>query len=90
MDRVDAQDYMVWETQGPIASRWNEHLATTDRGVVMLRQMMEREIAKVEQGVDPIGVVRDPDHAVIDTNLDVTFEEMRARGDGRLAARLRR
>jgi 5,5'-dehydrodivanillate O-demethylase len=80
MDRVDAQDYMVWETQGPIANRGVERLATSDRGVVMLREMMKREIANVAEGIDPKGVIRDPDHAMIDTSLDVTIAEQRARG----------
>jgi 5,5'-dehydrodivanillate O-demethylase len=80
MDRVDSQDYMVWETQGPIANREPERLATTDRGVVLLREMLAREISKVEQGLEPIGIVRDPDHAMIDTNLDETIHELRARG----------
>ena len=80
MDRVDAQDYMVWETQGPFANRGVERLATSDRGVVMLREMMKREIANVAEGIDPKGIIRDPDHAMIDTSLDVTIAEQRARG----------
>jgi 5,5'-dehydrodivanillate O-demethylase len=87
MHRTDAEDYMVWETQGLVSNREAERLATSDRGVVMLREMLEREIAKVEEGIDPIFVVRDPHHAIIDTQLDITIEHMRARGDGRLVAR---
>jgi 5,5'-dehydrodivanillate O-demethylase len=64
------QDHMAWETQGPVADRTRERLATSDRGVGMLRELMKREIAKVERGEDPIGVQRDPDHAIIDTNVD--------------------
>ncbi len=69
MDDVAAQDYMVWETQGPVADRSVERLATTDRGVVMLREMLSREIERVQQGHDPLGVMRDPDHEMIDTGL---------------------
>jgi 5,5'-dehydrodivanillate O-demethylase len=65
---------MAWETQGPIADREHERLATTDRGVVMLRQMFFREMEKVERGEDPLGVVRDPNHEIIDTNLQHTLE----------------
>ena len=50
MDRTDGEDHMAWETQGPIANREAERLATTDRGVVMLREMLEREIEKVQRG----------------------------------------
>ena len=35
----------------------------------MLRELMLQEIAKVERGEDPMGVVRDPNHPVIDTHL---------------------
>jgi len=67
---VQAQDHMAWETQGPIADRTRERLATSDRGVVMLREMMMREIDRVEKGLDPKGVVREAEKDVmIDTKL---------------------
>ncbi len=70
MDGVDAQDYMAWETQGALADRSTERLATTDRGVILLRQMIKENIERVQRGEDPIGVIRDPNRGVIDTNLD--------------------
>lgn len=77
MDVVLAQDHMAWETQGPTADREHERLATSDRGIVMLREIMKREIEKVEQGLDPIGVIRDPaQHTMIDTNLTESMKEM--------------
>ena len=72
---IASQDHMAWETQGAIADRSAEHLASSDRGVVMYRTMLKREIDKVQQGRDPIGVYRDPDHEVIDTNLDNDIRE---------------
>lgn len=61
---------MSWETQGPLADRTKERLATSDRGVVMLREMMKREIEKVRSALDPIGVIRDPSqNTIIDTKL---------------------
>jgi 5,5'-dehydrodivanillate O-demethylase len=72
MDEVQAQDHMAWETQGPLADRTHERLATSDRGVVMVREMMKREIAKVQQGLDPLGVIRDPAQ---DTMIDTKLEE---------------
>jgi 5,5'-dehydrodivanillate O-demethylase len=60
VDSVHGQDVMAWETQGPIARRHLEKLGTTDRGVIMLRKMVEREIEKVRQGRDPMVVIRDP------------------------------
>jgi len=73
---VQAQDHMAWETQGLLADRSIERLATTDRGVIMLRQMLRREIEKVLAGEDPKGTQRDPNHAMIDTNLTRALEEM--------------
>jgi 5,5'-dehydrodivanillate O-demethylase len=69
MAQVDHQDYMAWETQGPIPDRSVERLATSDRGVLMFREVLREQIACVQRGDDPLGVIRDPDHAMIDTNL---------------------
>jgi 5,5'-dehydrodivanillate O-demethylase len=65
---------MAWETQGPILDRTRERLAGSDRGVVMYREMLAREIKKVQQGVDPMNVFRDPNHAIIDTQIDKSLE----------------
>jgi 5,5'-dehydrodivanillate O-demethylase len=73
MLEVASQDHMAWETQGPIANRTIERLATSDRGVVMFREMLKEEIAKMQRGLDPRGVIRDPNHEIIDTNLEDTF-----------------
>ncbi len=69
MQSVRAQDHMAWETQGPIADRTKEHLSYSDRGVHMLRELMKEQIEAVRQGKDPMGIVRDPSHEMIDTNL---------------------
>jgi 5,5'-dehydrodivanillate O-demethylase len=60
VDNVDGQDMMAWISQGQIADRSKEHLGSTDKGVVMYRRMLRREMQKVEQGLDPVAVVRDP------------------------------
>jgi 5,5'-dehydrodivanillate O-demethylase oxygenase subunit len=70
MDSVQPQDHMAWETQGPIADRTRERLTSSDRGLVMLREVMMREMKRVEQGFDPMGVIRDPgQNVMIDTHL---------------------
>jgi 5,5'-dehydrodivanillate O-demethylase oxygenase subunit len=51
---------MAWITQGTIADRTRENLGSTDQGIAMYRKMLRREIRKVEEGEDPIGIVRDP------------------------------
>ncbi len=69
MHDVYAQDHMAWETQGPIADRTQEHLSYSDRGIHLLRKLMKEQIERVQQGLDPMGVIRDPHHPMIDTNL---------------------
>jgi 5,5'-dehydrodivanillate O-demethylase len=70
MQTVAAQDHMAWETQGPVADRSREHLASSDRGIVLLRRLLKENIERVQQGLDPMGVYRDPDQPMIDTNID--------------------
>jgi 5,5'-dehydrodivanillate O-demethylase oxygenase subunit len=88
LKHIIPQDHMAWETQGPIADRTRERLSTSDRGVTMLRELTKREIDKVARGEDPIGVYRDLDHAIIDTNVDEGVRQMQndARGKGQQAS----
>jgi 5,5'-dehydrodivanillate O-demethylase oxygenase subunit len=57
---VGAQDAMAWETQGPIVDRTKEHLGHADLGIVMLRRLLKEQIEIVQQGGEPMGVIRDP------------------------------
>jgi 5,5'-dehydrodivanillate O-demethylase len=68
--QILAQDIVMWETQGPRSDRMAERLATSDEGIALLRDLMFQEIEKVKQGLDPMGVIRDPSHPIIDTNLE--------------------
>ena len=54
------QDRVAQESQGPIYDRTGEHLAYTDRGVILLRRLYKESIEAVQKGLDPIGVIRDP------------------------------
>jgi 5,5'-dehydrodivanillate O-demethylase len=74
LDEVPKQDYMAWETQGPLTDRTKEHLSFGDRGVVLYRKMLRDSIERVARGEDPWGLQRDPDHATIDTNLEQSLE----------------
>lgn len=77
MDAVQAQDHMAWETQGAVADRTRERLATTDRGIIMLREVMFREMKKVRWGQDPLGVIRDPaKNLSIDTHLSESIAQI--------------
>jgi len=55
------------ESQRPIAIHANEHLATTDRGVIMTRKMVKSAIDAVAGGADPAGILRDPARDVVTT-----------------------
>ena len=51
---------MAWISQGTIADRSQENLGSTDKGVAIYRRTLRREMKKTEQGLDPMGIVRDP------------------------------
>ncbi|WP_213763557.1 aromatic ring-hydroxylating dioxygenase subunit alpha [Caballeronia sp. dw_19] len=46
-------DYDAWTSQGPITSHAREHLATTDKGVAMLRTRLREEIRNLANGIEP-------------------------------------
>lgn len=54
------QDFVAWMGQGVIADRTREHLAASDRGVVMMRRRFLRDLKAVANGDDPSGLIRDP------------------------------
>ena len=87
---IHGQDIMVWVQQGAVADRTRESLAWTDRGLTFYRNLLKREIAKVEQGLDPLGTIRDPAKNVrIDLPLEVGKIPRRRRPvppSGRVAA----
>jgi len=60
MTLVSAQDSMAWETQGPLTDRTREHLGIEDEGVIELRKMLREQIDRVQHGLEPLGVIRDP------------------------------
>lgn len=59
VDNVDGQDMMAWITQGAVADRTRENLGSSDKGIAIYRRVLRREIKKMEQGLDPMGIVRD-------------------------------
>ncbi|TFL15587.1 aromatic ring-hydroxylating dioxygenase subunit alpha [Pusillimonas caeni] len=59
VDNVDGQDMMAWVTQGAVADRTQEHLGSSDVGIALYRHVLRRELKKLEEGKDPIGLVRD-------------------------------
>lgn len=59
--RMYPGDYEAMVGQGPIAKHSEEHLATSDRGIVMLRRLLAKQLEAVKEGRDPAGVSFDPD-----------------------------
>jgi 5,5'-dehydrodivanillate O-demethylase oxygenase subunit len=51
---------MAWIAQGPISDRTQEHLVTSDKGVILYHELLREQMAVVERGGDPLGVIRDP------------------------------
>jgi phenylpropionate dioxygenase-like ring-hydroxylating dioxygenase large terminal subunit len=54
-------DVCVTEGAGPIQDRTQEHLGSTDKGVVVARLVLLRAIRDVQDGREAPAVVRDPD-----------------------------
>jgi nitrite reductase/ring-hydroxylating ferredoxin subunit len=54
-------DIEAMVSQGVIAKHSEEHLATSDRGIVMLRRLLRQQLDAVAQGQDPAGVSFDAD-----------------------------
>jgi phenylpropionate dioxygenase-like ring-hydroxylating dioxygenase large terminal subunit len=57
-------DYDAQSSQRPIAVHALEHLASTDRGVIMLRRLVRDGIRAVQAGRDPRELVRQPGAAI--------------------------
>jgi 5,5'-dehydrodivanillate O-demethylase len=60
VETINGQDMMAWVTQGEISDRTTERLGTSDKGVILFRNLLLEQIEKVERGEDPMGVIRDP------------------------------
>ena len=58
-------DYEAQVTQGKVAWHSEEHLATSDRGVVMLRRFLMKQLDAISEGRDPAGVSFDSQAAPV-------------------------
>jgi 5,5'-dehydrodivanillate O-demethylase len=59
LDTIMGTDMMAWITQGDLMPRHLEHLGLVDQGVILYRRLLEENMAKVQEGKDPMGLVRD-------------------------------
>jgi 5,5'-dehydrodivanillate O-demethylase len=66
---VQPQDFMVMETQGAISPRQDWRMGSSDQGLALLHEILLREMERVEQGLDPKAVIRDPNAPPIDTQI---------------------
>jgi 5,5'-dehydrodivanillate O-demethylase len=80
------QDRMLLVIRGEIADRTREELGTGSKGIVLLREILEEQMQRVERGDDPIGLIRDParnEHLRLDGRAEaVAANGHRVRGDG--------
>ncbi len=58
-------DYEAQAGQGPISLHSEEHLVTSDRGIMMQRRLLMQQIEVVAKGGDPVGVSFDPASALV-------------------------
>jgi len=61
METFPSQDAMAWETQGPVFDRTSEMLGESDRGITFYRKMLMDQIHVIQQGGEPMALVRDHD-----------------------------
>lgn len=61
---------------------WEEwHLGTSDEGLILNRKIWREQVERVKQGLDPIGIIRDPDeaekmiHIPADNIHDLSYKE---------------
>ena len=81
VDGIATQDHAVQESMGPIVDRTREHLGTTDRAVVVMRNVMLDAMTTVEEGGDPPGAD--------DSYYDIFATERIIAGDADWRAELR-
>ena len=58
-------DYEVQVGQGPISLHSEEHFATSDKGVALLRRMLEKQLDTLAHGGDPAGIAFDQSAAYV-------------------------
>lgn len=62
----DPDDREAQVSQGPIAIHAMEHLATSDKGVVLFRRRLKEALEAIERGEDPVGVFRSPSDRTVE------------------------
>ena len=73
-------DYEAQAGQGPISLHSEEHLVTSDRGIMMQRKLLAQQIEVVAKGGDPLGVNFDRDNALVRIRSGNVYRTSRAAG----------
>ncbi|MPZ51064.1 MAG: Rieske 2Fe-2S domain-containing protein [Dehalococcoidia bacterium] len=64
LDSNGGQDSMAWVAQGPIVDRSKEKLAESDKGIILWRELLRRQMEIVEDGGEPMNTFRNPEENV--------------------------
>jgi 5,5'-dehydrodivanillate O-demethylase oxygenase subunit len=80
------QDRVAQESQGVIVDRSKEILASSDQGIAMFRRMLRDGLTAIDNGGDPMGVIRDTaENQMISfdakknfTDIDENYKEVKA------------
>jgi hypothetical protein len=80
---IQAQDACACEGAGPIQDRTQEHLSTTDRGILASRNVLLKAIKAVQAGHEAPHVIRDPannrfDNLIVDSAVVPNSVDWRA------------
>ena len=59
-------DWEAQGSQGPITLHSEEHLATSDKGIVMLRRQLKQQLDALALGQDPINLAFEPGQEAVD------------------------
>jgi 5,5'-dehydrodivanillate O-demethylase len=73
------QDFLAWAGQGRIADRTKEMLGLSDRGIILMRKQFLADLAAVERGEDPKGIIRDP---AVNRNIELPIVSRALLRDG--------
>ncbi len=56
IDGINTQDFALQEGMGPILDRTKEHVGSTDRAIILLRQTLLEQIKRMENG-EPVKAI---------------------------------
>jgi 5,5'-dehydrodivanillate O-demethylase len=83
LDNNGGQDIMAWVGQGDVVDRSKEKLGESDRGIILFRDLLRRQLRIVEDGGEPMNTFRDPQKNVCVAVPPRTGEGMEWPGDER-------